>query len=317
MLTPNVKETRLDVRGFHRKNQAAQDLLELIGRTFLDGYAAAAGAGTLSDAAEEMDRIAVRFRGFAYEGAGMGFAVRDGLPFGSTSLSRRFIDGPGDPHNYIVYVGMGWAMARLPRFRWPKARELDPFLRWLLLDGYGFHQAYFKTAKYVDAQYQDPKFPWPNRHQSAYANRAIDQGIGRALWFVNGTDAVLTTNALQRFDESRWSDLYAGVGLAATYAGGADEHELRALFDRAGKYRTSLAQGSAFAAECRVRADLLVPHNEAATRVLCGCSPEEAAQLARDHRPEHAIEGDIPAYEVWRRKVAAEFTTHAATRRSA
>jgi hypothetical protein len=317
VLTPNVSETHLDVRGFHKKSQAAQELLERVGGTFLEGYAHAAGAATVQDAADAIDRIAPRFRGFAYEGAGMGFAVRDGLPLGPNRLCEKFLAGPGDPHNYMVYVGMGWAMARLPRFRWPSAMRLDPLLRWLLLDGFGFHQAYFQTRRYVDEHYQDPKFPWPDRRLSAYANRVIDQGIGRALWFVNGADAARTTACVSRFAADRRSDLYAGVGLATTYAGGAETSELTALFDAAGEYRPSLAQGSAFAAECRVRAGLLVPHNEIATHVLCGRGPMEAAQIALNHRPDNGVEGDLPAYEVWRRRVADEFADHAAQRRSA
>jgi hypothetical protein len=311
VLTPNVSATKLDVRGFHKKSPAAQELLEKVGATFLDGYRHAAEARTVADAAAEMDKITPRFRGFAYEGAGMGFAVRDGLPLGPTRLSEQFLAGPGDIHNYMVYVGIGWAMARLPRFRWPDGDKLDLLLRWLLLDGYGFHQAYFHTQRYVTEQYQNARFPWPNRSLSDYANRAIDQGIGRALWFINGTDAARTNAAVAQFAESRRSDLYAGVGLAATYAGGAEEAELRILFEGAGEYRTNLAQGSAFAAECRIRAGLLVPHNAVATQVLCGATPEQAARVALDYRPDRGVEGDLPAYEVWRQRVAAEFGRHA------
>ena len=32
----------------------------------------------------------------------------------------------------------------------------DPLLGWLAIDGYGFHQAYFHTARYVGEQYQNP-----------------------------------------------------------------------------------------------------------------------------------------------------------------
>jgi enediyne biosynthesis protein E3 len=311
ILTPNVSATKLDVRGFHKKSPAAQELLEKIGATFLDGYRYAAEAKTSADAEQRLELLSTRFKGFAYEGAGMGFAVRDGLPLGPTGLSEDFVAGPGEPHIYMVYVGIGWAMARLPRFRWPRGDRLDLLLRWLLLDGYGFHQAYFHTRKYVDEQYQDERFPWPDKASSAYANRAIDQGIGRALWFINGTDAALTVAAVAKFAESRHADLYAGVGLAATYAGGAEESELRILFEGAGVNRIHLAQGSAFAAECRIRAGLLVPHNEVATRILCGRTAQQTAQVALDLKPDRGIEGEVPAYEVWRRRVAAEFTEHA------
>ena len=313
ILTPNVSETRLDVRGFHRKDQQAQEILERVGASFLTGYAHAAEAGTVEEAADRIDTLPVRFRGFAYEGAGMGFAMRDGLPLGPTDLNEKFLAGPGDPHIYMVYVGIGWAMARLPRFRWPDPNRLDPLLRWLLLDGYGFHQAYFHTRKYVHEHYADHRFPWPSRAASGYANRVIDQGIGRALWFVCGTDPELTASTVAGFAAHRQPDLYAGVGLAATYAGGVEEAELRTLWRLASACRPQLAQGASFACEARARAGLLVPHNEIAARVLCGTDARTAAQVSLDRRPASVEpDGAGPAYELWRRGIAAAFAEHTA-----
>lgn len=308
ILTPNVSATRLDVRGFHEKTPAARELLETVGRTFLEGYAYAAEARTATDAEERLELVPTRFRGFAYEGAGMGFAIRDGLPLGGSHHVEDFLAGRGDDHIYMVYVGIGWAMARLPRFRWPSAESLDPLLTWLVLDGYGFHQAYFKTQQYVHEQYQDPAFPWPAQDQG-YSNRAIDQGIGRALWFINGTDPDRTADMISGFDESRHNDLYGGVGLAASYAGGGDQQELQRLWDRAGDYRPQVAQGSAFAAEARVRAGLVVPHTVLASRVFCGATPDVAARVSEDARPDQSVSGDLPAYEEWRQAIANEFVS--------
>ncbi|RGD57261.1 DUF1702 family protein [Kitasatospora xanthocidica] len=304
VLTPSTSETLLEKRGFHRKSPDAQHLLESVGGRFLEGYAYAMEARDPAAAELRLEGVPVPFRGFAYEGAGMGFAVLDGLPLSGRGSVGRFLAGRGADHVYMVYVGIGWAMARLPRFRWPDVDGLDPLLRWLVLDGYGFHQAYFRTARYVHEQYREPAFPWPAGDTPSYAGRAIDQGIGRALWFVGGTDADLVATMIEKFPESRWSDLYSGAGLAATYAGGADEAELRAFRDRAGPHRAIVAQGSAFAAEARLRAGLLVPHTELATRVLCGTGPEEAARVTRDVRPAGPVPGALPAYEVWRRAVA-------------
>ncbi|WP_370943936.1 DUF1702 family protein [Amycolatopsis sp. cg5] len=306
ILTPDVSETSLDKRGFHKKSPAAQELLETVGKIFLDGYGHAVEARIPADAAARIDEIPPRFRGFAWEGAGMGFGMLDGLPGGGRKRVTEILEGPGAPHNYLIYVGVGWAMARLPRFRWPSPTEFDPLLRWLLLDGYGFHQAYFKTAKYIDAQYQDPAFPWPERKYSAYANRAIDQGIGRALWFIGGTDAELVTTMLSRFDPSRHGDLYAGVGLAATYAGGVEKAELELLAERSGVHRGQLAQGSAFASEARIAAGLHVPHTELATNVLCGLESALAAKITQDVRPDDPVDGELPAFEHWRRQIADE-----------
>jgi hypothetical protein len=308
-MTPDVSETSLDKRGFHKKSPAAQERLETVGKTFLDGYAYAVEARKPADAVGPLEELPDWLRGFAYEGAGMGLAVLDGLPFGRSDNISRFLQTPrGDAYRYLVYVGIGWAMARLPKFRWPKPKNLDPVLVPLVLDGYGFHQAYFKTARYVDGQYQDQKFPWPGGEHGSYANSAIDQGIGRALWFIGGTDPNLVADKLDAFPESRRGDLYSGVGLAATYAGGVEVEELQTVWRRAGQHRGYLAQGSAFAADARVRAGIVPQHSVLATRVFCGTTPEEVARITADLRPEVG-DGDRPAYEVWRQRLAKEFVS--------
>ena len=311
ILTPDVSETSLEKRGFHKKSPQAQELLETVGEKFLLGYAHAVEARTPAQCEEWLARIPEQFRGFAYEGAGMGYAVLDGLPFGSRKHVDEFLESPGGAlQDYIILVGVGWAMARLPRFAWPKANRFDPLLRWLVLDGYGFHQAYFKTDKYVRGQYQEQGFPWPTREYSAYALRAIDQGIGRALWFVCGTDVDLVTKTIAGFDPSRHGDLYAGVGPASTYACGVNEDELTELALRAGEHRGRLAQGSAFAAEARVKAGLLIPETDVATRAICGLPAERAAAITQEVRPASIVDGELPAFETWRQRVADELLTH-------
>jgi hypothetical protein len=308
ILTPGVSATRLDVRGFTEKDPASKELLETVGRIFLHGYALAAEASRPRDAEAGLEEVPTRFRGFAYEGAGMGFAVRDGLPGGRRDHTARFLEGRADAHVYMVYVGIGWAMARLPKFRWPDSRTLDPLMVPLALDGYGFHQAYFKTDRYIRQQYREETFPWPAGPDAAYSPRAIDQGIGRAMWFVNGTHPARCADMIDSFPAARRADLYSGAGLAATYAGGVTTAELELFWDRAGEHRAGVAQASVFAAEARVRAGLVVPHTALATEVFCGCSPDEAAAMSLAARPDRS-EGALPAYEVWRQRVAAEFVS--------
>jgi hypothetical protein len=307
VLTPDVVECSLARRGFHRKDAAAQENLETVGAMFLRGYAHAVEARCAAEAHELLEEVPAAFRGFAYEGAGMGAAVLDGLPFGGRDHVAEILGGPGDRHVYMIYVGIGWAMARLPRSRWPAVEGFDPLLRGLVLDGYGFHQAYFHTDRYVHRQYREAAFPWPADATRAHSHHAIDQGIGRALWFVGGTDVEVVADLVGRFDADRHPDLWAGVGLASTYAGGTGADELTALRRHAGPHTAQLAQASAFAAEARVRAGLLVPHTAVATGVLCGTTPEAAARLTHDLRPEVPVNDDVPAYEVWRRDIVDRF----------
>jgi hypothetical protein len=307
VLTPDISATRLAVRGFRIKNDRSRDTLETIGRMFLTGYGFAAEARTAADAEASLERVPAPYRGFAYEGAAMGFAVRDGLPFSRGGRVAEFVTGRAGAHIYMAYVGVGWAMARLPKFRWKSLYLPDPLLRWLALDGYGFHQAYFHTDRYVRQQFQTPSFPWPPGKHNWYANRPIDQGIGRAMWFVCGTDVALLTRSLDSFPENRRPDLYSGAGLAATYAGGVDEDELWAFREAAGVYRPHVAQGAAFAAAARVRADLVQPHNDLATRVFCDMSAAQAAKITDETRPDGGDDGELPLFEVWRRRIANVF----------
>jgi hypothetical protein len=260
-----------------------------------------------------LEEIPRRFRGFSYEGAAMGFAVLDALPFGRGGRTARFLNGPGRVHSYMIYVGAGWAMARVPRSRWSRLELGDPLLRWLALDGYGFHQAYFHTDKYVHDQFREPDLPWAAAGTPWYTNHVVDQGIGRAMWFVGGAAPAIVADMIDAFPRERRPDLYSGAGLAATYAGGVDERELRLFRSRAGVCLPNVAQGSAFAATARVEAGLAVEHTAVATRVLCGMTPEEATRLCGHTRPAPVAQlrehPGIPSFEVWRMRIADAFAT--------
>ena len=92
-----------------------------------------------------------------------------------------------------------------------------------------------------------------------------------------------------------------------TYPATFERHELELLWARAGEHRPLVAQAAAFAATARVQAGLAVPHNELATRVFCGMSVAEASEVSVRTRPSGPVGGDVPAYEVWRQRIADEF----------
>ncbi|PKW00361.1 Protein of unknown function [Streptomyces sp. 1222.5] len=308
LLTPPVSETTMEVRGFHVKNAEAKQRLEYIGEVFLKGYAYAVEAGSPAEAEELLETVPRDMRGFAYEGAGMGAAVYDSLP-GHGGRLQGLLAGRGRDHDYMIYVGIGWAMARLPKPLWPDIRSTDPLLRWLALDGYGFHQAYFKTGAYVRTPHVQHPFRWRGGHNHYTAN-AIDQGIGRALWFVGGTDPDVVTGLIRAYPEHRHSDLYAGAGLACAYAGSVGEDELARFVEGAGEHRWALAQGSAFATEARIKAGTVIDHTHLAARVVCGTTAEGAAQVCRDTRPRTPESaGPFPAYEAWRHDIAAQLAS--------
>lgn len=101
--------------------------------------------------------------------------------------------------------------------------------------------------------------------------------------------------------------MWSGIGLAATYAGIADESVLAELRTAAGQNVPHLAQGSAFAAKARQRAGNLTDYTSVATEMFCNLPAEEAARLcdtAQENLPTHA---NPPASEIWRQRVQAHF----------
>lgn len=293
-------ETTFARRGFRAGVPGAQERLEKVGHTFSEGYHAALETPALPSLVPRLNAISNEVRGFAYEGAAMGLALLDRITPWKRDRIQGFLRGAGEAHHYMVYVGAGWALARLGGRVEPALGRLDPLLRWLAVDGYGFHEAFFHWQNYRAGQ------P-PPRRLEGYARQAFDQGMGRCLWFIEGCDVLRIPMAIEAFPEKRRGDLWSGVGLAATYAGEVGEVELRSLLASAGPFQPHLAQGSAFAAKARQRAENLIPYTELACQILCGASAPQAAQVtdaSLENLPNNGLE---PAFEIWRRRIQAKF----------
>jgi SagB-type dehydrogenase family enzyme len=302
---PDQSEVTFERRGWTAVEPTRQANLEKVGSKFLEGFEYAMAGQNLADIESSLETIEPAFRGFAYEGCAMALAVRDGIRPSGRHWVRDLLASRGANHIYMAYIGVGWAMARLPRLRWRAIQPHDPLLRWLALDGYGFHQAYFRTQQYVWNQRQDRIPGW---EPAAYASRVADQGMGRALWFVNGSDVQRVASTIEAFPQSRRGDLWSGAALASVYAGGADAGELSDLVRLAGPYRSHAAQGAAFAGKARLLAGLVTPGTELGVKVHCDMSVEEAAAVT-----DEALDGlpsedtDIPRFEIWRERIRKRF----------
>jgi enediyne biosynthesis protein E3 len=302
---PDQSEVTFQRRGFTAPDATRQANLEKVGCKFLEGFKYGMAGRSLADIESSLETVEPAFRGFAYEGCSMALAVRDGiLPHGRHWV-RDLLASRGAAHIYLAYIGVGWAMARLPRPRWRVIEPRDPLLRWLALDGYGFHQAYFRTRQYVTGQERARVPGWA---PGEYAGRAVDQGIGRALWFVNGGDVERVAATIDAFAESRRGDLWSGAALASVYAGGADAGELADMAKLSGRYRPHAAQGAAFAAKARLLAGLVTPGTELGVKVYCDMSVDEAAAVTDEARQDlPADEGAVPRYEMWRDRIRKRF----------
>jgi hypothetical protein len=272
--------------------------LEKAGSTFALGYNVALQESHPDRLGSRLDEVELQWRGFAYEGAAMALALLDVLTPWKTNRWQAFLNGSGAPHIYMIHIGVGWALARLRRPLEKYLPRWDRLLKWLVADGYGFHEGYFHPQRYFARQET-------HRRLSGYAHRVFDQGLGRSLWFVECADASRITSAVNRFATSRHRDLWSGVGLACTYAGCVSRDAIEFLAVNSGPCRADLAQGAAFAAKARQLAGNPAEHTDLACRVLCRMSANEASYLTDWALIDLPLDGSEPSFEIWRRRIRA------------
>ncbi|WP_026314115.1 DUF1702 family protein [Actinomadura flavalba] len=308
VFAPSLADVKFSVRGFEGASSPAAPALEAIPESVVAGFEWAIEGCAQPELVRRLALVAPELRGFAYEGATMACTILDVMPGRRSDRTRELLNGPGRPHLLLAYIGIGFAMARLPRPLWRKVLpDLDPSpyhptMSWLAVDGYAFDRAYFDTDRTVKAQKVFAPYPWQGHPD--YFPRAADQGVGRALWFLCGARVPAVAAAVRAYAAHRHADLWSGVGLAATFAGGAAPDALAALPDEAGEHAPGLAQGSVFALRARDHAGPLPDGTEAAVAALTGLSVPAALALADASATDRPKDG-LPAYEGWRRAVAA------------
>ncbi len=294
------REISFERRGFRGGGPAVRARLEQAGGGFLLGYRAALEEARNEVMVPKLEAVEREFRGFAFEGAAMGLALLDWLTPWRRDRVGKFLQGPGDAHAYMVHVGAGWMLARVPMNAERLLARFDPLLRWLAIDGYGFHEGFFHWRRYLGGQ------SLPTR-LTGYARSAFDQGLGRSLWFVDGAEVERIPKTIAALPAERHADLWSGVGLACVYAGEAEDSALKQLCEAAGRHLPQLAQGAAFAAKARQRAGNQTPYTDRACRIVCGMSAEEAALLTDAALENLPADAATPAYAMWRRRIQSKF----------
>ncbi|MFL6232737.1 MAG: DUF1702 family protein [Thermoanaerobaculia bacterium] len=276
--------------------------LEKVGDAFLAGYRASLEEEDTEALAGRVARIDPELLGFAHEGVGLGLALLDSLPPWRQSRFSAFLRGPGAGQPYMLHVGAGWVLARLPV---PPARFLarfDPILRWMALDGFGFHEAFFHWRRTVELRRVPAWLPAQGRGQ-------FDVGVGRRLWFTPEVETGRLPGIIGAFPADRQGDLWTGIGEACAFAGVRGPEALAGVPRAAGGFAPQLGQGAAFAAKVRERGGNPAPHTELACRLFCRMSAAEAAALTDEALAGLPPDGEVPAFEVWRRRIQNRLQT--------
>jgi len=315
LMAPSLRDVSFAGRGFPVIETAATRQLESIPQSVVCGFEWGIDAADLWELERRLSLVDPEVQGFAYEGATMACTVRDAMGPRQGTRTKELLEGYGQRHIFLNYIGIGFAMARLPRPLWKKVmpdlpgEAYYPQMSWLAVDGYGFDRAYFDTDRWIDDQRVDKPYAWEG--DADYFLRAVDQGIGRALWFIHGARVEHVVAAVRRFAAGRRADLWAGVGLAATFAGCSTADDLTSLRLAADEHRGHLAQGSVFAAKARHHSGTIPEHTRTATHALAGVTVESAARLADDSYVPSGSSDSGPAYELWRRAVREQLLVNA------
>jgi enediyne biosynthesis protein E3 len=265
------------------------------------GYHAVLADPRLPVLRARLEAVDPDLKGFAYEGAGIGLAALDAVTPWKKRLDS-LVAGPGAPHIYQIYVGVGLVYARLKRSPEANLAGLDPLLGWATADGYGFHEAVFHRRRYVD------RHAVPTR-LTPYGRRLFDQGVGRALWFSSGAVVERVAGLVAAFPSHRHADLWSGVGMASAYAGGARCDGLRSVVAHAAaSYHPQLARGAAIAAWGRAKAGNPAAHTDLACEVYCGRGSADAAAVVDAAARDLPMISAEPAFEIWRRRIEENLT---------
>jgi hypothetical protein len=291
------RDWTFDRRGFPDADPIKRRHLEHIIRVFVGGFHTTLHDGRPEKVFATLAKIEPEFRGFAYEGAGLCLAAFDiKFPWKRNRWST-FQKGLGDPQSFLLHVGYGLALAQLGRKPEEALQRLaSSEERWLAIDGYGFHQGYFHWKRFVEEKADPPGL-------TGFARRVFDHGLGRVLWFGCGADVERVVRTVATFPAERRSDLWCGLGVAATFAGAVRADELRALGAASNGHEAHFKQGCVFAAKLRHRAGTVVPHTELACEVLAGLSVDEAVRMADTAFEGLPPDGEVPAYEALRLRV--------------
>jgi hypothetical protein len=271
----------LDEGGFDRADSTVRAKLVEVLKVFVAGYNIALKSRDYTLVSEQLEnKFDSHHVGFAFEGAGMCYALLDLLAPWTRSRLRAFTDDAGQKHDYIATVGAGFAVARVPWGRLLLNRyleNLEATVAWCVFDGYGFHQGLFHR-EWFTVECQDSPVVFP-----AYARRLFDSGVGRSFWWTQDASPSRIRRAIDCFPEARRAEMWCGIGVAASYAGGVEQWVLWDLLHQSGEWSNDFLSGIPFSARMRQKGENPSPWTDHACTQLLKMTSEEAADMLVGH----------------------------------
>lgn len=296
-----LTEAEFKNRGFE-VGHTAQDRLELVAKTVVHGYNIALENGLNKNLEVNTAQVKDELVGFFNEGVGMGLYTLDLFSISKKSSFKDFIYGIGEKHQYMSYIGAGIASAIFRNSAFEKfMEEANSEGASLFLNGIGFYYGYFHPEKTLKKMFIPSKF----YNKEKYILDGYDNGIGRAVWFYNSGEPSKIAQTINRFPYERRGAVWAGVGLAATYAGGVSTDKIKELKTLSGEFVYRLGEGSVLATHTRRLAGNPHPKDET-ERILTGKGSIEcdefSVKIIKSLEGYKFIEG-VPTFQILLQKI--------------
>lgn len=237
---------------------------------------------------EQLNTTDAEFRSIAFEAAAMNAALKDLEQGSDLNLWLHLATSvEAVPHLTQIHIGLGWALAQQQVDATPFLAQLNPIMRYRVLDGYGYYEGMFRRRKSI-VNKQVPEF------LSGTALAAYYQGLGRCMWYLTNGDIDATINMLHSMGSDHQEDLWRGLGIAVTYVGGADKSVLHDILIKAEVYKPQLLTGAAMAAISRHTAGNVTADTVC---VIEGWHEQSVNQIVAKYKPGNNTADN--AYDRW------------------
>ncbi len=242
---------------------------EKIKSIFLDTQLFHATHNNLEALTVYLENTENEFKSIGYESASMAIAIKsfetDSFPGDWLS----FLNGAALAHQAQVYVGLGWAIAKLKISFLTAVEKINTKFYFRIADGCGYYDGSFRYRRTV-LQEELPNY------LPAEAMPMYNQGIGRSIWYSEKADINNIHSRIETFESNKHADLWRGVGIAVAYVGGCEDAALEALLKYASTNASHLATGAALAARSRMMANTMTNDTEHCSRLWLSLTTRES-----------------------------------------
>lgn len=246
--------------------------METIRNLFMETQLFCASNNSMDSLQEHLEKIVPPFNSIAYESASMSIIIKDFKEGNDSKNWLLFISGLAKAHQAQVYVGIGWAVAKMNLPFFAVAGKLESSLQVYVADGCGYFDASFKQRQTILNQQLPDYLP-------AELLPSYDQGIGRSLWYSCNADIEKMKNKIKSFPVDRRDSLWKGIGIAVAYVGGCCNSSLTEIYEAAGEHSGQLAIGAALAVKSRVNAGTATNDTDHCERMWFKLAADEAIKV--------------------------------------